>query len=130
MGKTTSNLLAKFNLDSSQVHTFKGIPTPSSGLLVASFPLIMHYNSQTLGIGNIIMNKWFLYGTTLLISYLMLSNVPIMSMKFTDRTLKTNMPKIILASIAVISAIFLQWAAVPIIFIAYILLSLVYKNRL
>lgn len=122
--------LAKFNLDPSQVHTFKGIPTPSSALLVASFPLILHYNSHSLNIGDIIINKWVLYGTTLLISYLMLSNVPIMSMKFTDRTLKNNMPKILLASIAIISAVFLQWAAVPVIFIAYILLSLIYKNIL
>jgi CDP-diacylglycerol---serine O-phosphatidyltransferase len=122
--------LAKFNLDPSQVHTFRGIPTPSSALLVASFPLILHYNSQTLHVGDMIINKWVLYGTTLIMSYLMLSNVPIMSMKFTDRTLKTNMPKIILASIAIISAIFLQWASVPVIFIAYILLSLIYKSKL
>ena len=32
--------LAKFNLDSSQQYSFKGVPTPAVGLLIASLPLI------------------------------------------------------------------------------------------
>lgn len=32
--------LARFNLDNSQSYTFKGMPVPVVGLLVASFPLI------------------------------------------------------------------------------------------
>jgi CDP-diacylglycerol--serine O-phosphatidyltransferase len=47
-----------------------------------------------------------------------------MSLKFADFTLKKNLPKIILLIIAIIAALFLQWIAVPVVFIVYILLSL------
>src|SRR5665647_1935784 len=39
--------LAKFNLDESQGVVFKGVPVPAVGLLVASFPLILHFNTIT-----------------------------------------------------------------------------------
>ena len=32
--------LARFNLDTSQSHTFKGMPVPAAGIFVASLPLI------------------------------------------------------------------------------------------
>jgi hypothetical protein len=35
-----------------------------------------------------------------------------------------------LVAIALISAVFLQWIAVPVVFIAYIILSLINKNKL
>jgi CDP-diacylglycerol--serine O-phosphatidyltransferase len=121
--------LAKFNLDDSQAFNFKGVPTPSVGLLIASFPLILHFNASRLGIGNLLTNQWFLYALILLLSFLMVSNIPFMSMKFKDLSVKNNIPKIILLVAGIISAIFLQWASVPIIFACYILLSLIYKNN-
>lgn len=122
--------LAKFNLDETQTYNFKGLPTPAVGLLVASFPLIMHFNASLFGIGNIIISKWFLYGLIILLSYLMISNLPMMALKFKDYSLKNNLSKIILLVIAIISAIFLQWIAVPVLFVCYVILSLVFKNKL
>ena len=54
----------------------------------------------------------------------MLSNHRMMALKFSDFTVKNNLPKIILLIIAIIAALFLQWIAVPIVFIIYVLLSL------
>lgn len=122
--------LAKFNLDESQSHNFKGVPTPAVGLLIASLPLILHFNAGTFGIGNILINKWTLYGLIFILSYLMVSNLPVMGFKFKDYSLKNNVPKVILILIAIISAIFLQWIAVPFIFACYIILSLVFKNKI
>src|SRR5665213_2717498 len=62
--------LAKFNLDESQQFYFKGVPVPAVGLLVASFPLILHFNTIE-SINNLLINKWFLYGSVLLLSSLM-----------------------------------------------------------
>ncbi len=115
--------LAKFNLDTDQQYSFKGVPVPAVGLLIASFPLILHFNSIN-SINGLIINKWFLYGTIILLSYLMVSNLRIMSLKFADYKLKNNIPKIILLAVAIIAALFLQWIAVPVVFILYILLSL------
>ena len=122
--------LAKFNLDKSQSYNFKGLPTPVVGLLIASFPLILHFNAAVLGIGDILINKWFLYGLILVLSYLMLSNIPFMGMKFKDYSLKNNLPKVILIVLAILSAVFLQWLAVPVVFVSYFILSVINKNKL
>ena len=120
--------LARFNLDTSQAFGFKGVPIPAAGLVVASLPLIYWYGSSDF-IYNLILNKWFLYVLIILLSWLMVSKLPIMAMKFKDYSIKNNMPKIILVVIAILSAILLKWLAIPIIFIAYIILSLVLKNK-
>jgi CDP-diacylglycerol--serine O-phosphatidyltransferase len=118
--------LARFNIDTSQAYGFKGVPIPAAGLVVASLPLI--YSNSDI-VYNLILNKWFLYALTILLSWLMVSKLPIMAMKFKDYSLKNNMPKIILIAITVISAVLLKWLAVPVIFIAYIILSLALKNK-
>ena len=115
--------LAKFNLDTTQQYSFRGLPVPAVGILIASFPLILHFNFIN-NINALIINKWFLYSVILLLSYLMISNHRMMSLKFADFTLKNNLPKIILLIIAIIAALFLQWIAIPVVFIVYILLSL------
>jgi len=121
--------LAKFNLDDTQSYNFKGMPVPAVGLLVASFPLILHYNAATFGIGNLLTNEWVLYFLVLVLSYLMVSNIPFMGMKFKSYAIKDNLPKVILVAAAIISAVFMQWLSVPVIFLFYIILSLVYKNK-
>jgi CDP-diacylglycerol--serine O-phosphatidyltransferase len=59
----------------------------------------------------------------------MVSNLPILSLKFKDYTLKNNLPKVILLVVALISIPILHWLAIPVIFIAYIILSLLFKNK-
>jgi CDP-diacylglycerol--serine O-phosphatidyltransferase len=120
--------LARFNLDTSQQYGFKGVPIPAAGLVVASLPLIYWYGNSD-AIYNLILNKWFLYILIILLSWLMVSKLPIMAMKFKDYSIKNNMSKIILLVIAILSAILLKWLAVPVIFIAYIILSLAFKNK-
>ncbi len=119
--------LAKFNLDTRQSFGFIGVPTPAVGLLIASLPLVMLYDK--LNITALLLNKWMLYGIIATLCFLMVSEIPILSMKFKDYTAKNNMPKIILAALALICAIFLHWLAVPVVFIAYVILSLVFKNK-
>jgi CDP-diacylglycerol---serine O-phosphatidyltransferase len=120
--------LAKFNLDTTQQYSFRGVPVPAVGLLIASFPLILHFNFIN-SINTIIINKWFLYASIIVLSYLMVSNHRIMSLKFRDFTFKSNLPKIILLVVAIIAALFLHWIAVPVVFIIYILLSLIISKN-
>ncbi|MBS1667213.1 MAG: CDP-alcohol phosphatidyltransferase family protein [Bacteroidetes bacterium] len=124
----TAYRLAKFNLDSSQQYAFKGVPSPAAGLLLASLPLIYwHSNSEM--VVRLLLNKWFLYAVIVVVSYLMVSDLPLMAMKFKDLSLKNNLPKIILVLIAITAAVFFKWLAVPIIFIFYIVISLAFKNK-
>lgn len=119
--------LAKFNLDESQSYGFKGVPTPAIGLVVASLPLI-YWNNHSQQVVDILFNKWFLYGIILLLSWLMVSNLPVMALKFKDYGIKSNLPKIILLVVAIIAAFIFHWLAVPIVFIVYIILSLFFKQ--
>lgn len=119
--------LAKFNIDESQTINFRGLPTPSAGLVVTSLPLIAFYNQ--FGLATLIYNHWFLYVVIVLLSFLMVSNLPLMSLKFKDFTIKNNLPKFILLGIAIVSAVLLKWLAIPAIILAYVLLSLTLKNK-
>ncbi|HMG84003.1 MAG TPA: CDP-alcohol phosphatidyltransferase family protein [Ferruginibacter sp.] len=129
--------LAKFNLDASQAYGFKGLPTPAAGLLIASFPLILHFGNVFPAINSFMadnvndwmVNKWLLYGLIVFLSWLMVSNIPLMALKFKDFKPKNNLPILLLAGITLVAGIVLQWFAVPIVFIAYIILSLALKNK-
>ena len=121
--------LAKFNLDNSQSCGFKGVPTPAVGLLIASFPLILQYGNSFININDWLINKWILYALIIILSWLMVSRLPMIALKFNNFSLKNDMPKIILLAIGLLAVIFLKWLAVPIIFIAYIILSLAFKNK-
>ena len=121
--------LAKFNLDESQQYSFKGLPTPAAGLFVASLPLILKFPPEMINITDFILNKWILYVIIVLLSFLMVSNLPLMSFKFKDFGIKNNLPKYLMVIIGVIAAIFLQWIAVPISLVTYVIVSLLFKNK-
>lgn len=120
--------LGKFNLDNSQAYGFRGVPTPAVGLMIASFPLI-HWYSDSITITNLLLNKWFWYAFILLVSYLMVSNLPILALKFKGLNIKSATPFIIIALIGLVAIFLLNWLAVPVIFIAYVLVSLLFKNK-
>jgi CDP-diacylglycerol--serine O-phosphatidyltransferase len=119
--------LARFNIDPSQGYSFKGVPIPAAGLLFASFPLVYwHTNNQH--IIALLLNKWFWYGTILVVSYLMVSRLPMMALKFSQFTVKKATPFLILALVCFTATLSFGWLSVPITFIAYVILSLSLKQ--
>ena len=120
--------LAKFNIDTRQTISFRGVPTPITGFMVAALPLVVWYNSWDLA--SFVLNRWVLYGITIFISYLMVSDIPIMSLKFKNYSLKGNQPKIILAAISIVLAVVFQWAAIPLIYLTYVALSLLLRKQI
>lgn len=121
--------LARFNIDTNQSYGFKGVPIPAAGMLIASFPLIFWYNNQP-WITDLLMNKWFWYAIIITISYLMVSTLPMMAMKFKEKGIKANWPKLLLVITAIITAILFQWLAIPIVFLIYISLSLYLRSEI
>jgi len=120
--------LARFNIDTSQQYGFKGVPIPAAGLLIASLPMI-YWNTDIAFVQELLLNKWFLYGVIIVVSGLMISKLPLMALKFKDRSIKGNLPKLILVGFSLLCILFLHWLAVPVIFIGYIILSLLFKNN-
>jgi CDP-diacylglycerol---serine O-phosphatidyltransferase len=119
--------LAKFNISHNQSNSFLGIPSPAAALVVASFPLIIwneYFNLQAYFI-----NVWILYGVILMLGFLMISNIRFISLKFKDYSFSNNQPTYLLLIIGLIAVIFLRWASVPVIFIAYVIASLLSKQK-
>lgn len=119
--------LARFNLDPGQAYGFKGMPTPAVGLLVASLPMVVLQAGS--GLQGVLLNEWVLYALIAALSWLMVSDLPLMGLKFRDFGFRSNLPKWILAGVALVSGLLLKWLAVPVVFVAYIALSLVSQPR-
>ena len=117
--------LARFNIADDTDSNFRGVPCPAAGLVVASLPLIMFYNY--FNINTVLVNTWTLYAITIVLAGLMISKARFMALKFGKDSAKSHLPKIILLIAAIIAAIFLQWLAVPVIFIVYLILSQINK---
>ena len=119
--------LARFNIDTVKREGFEGVPTPAAGLLIASLPLLLLYNE--FNIQAVLLNKWVLYGISLLSSWLMISRLPLLNLKFNSLDFAVNKSRYILIGLALISIPLLKWAAIPFIFLAYIAVSLLFKNK-
>lgn len=113
--------LAKFNISTTQTDSFIGVPSPAAGLVVASLPLIIFY--QVFDVHLFFINVWVLYAIIILLSYLMLSNRRFMALKFKSFGFKANRYTYVLLILSVLLIFWLQWLAVPIIFVLYLLFS-------
>lgn len=120
--------LARFNLDSSQSLHFKGLPVPAAGIFVASFPVI-YWNVNEAWVPEILLNKWFLFGIIAGLSWLMVSTLPLMALKFKDYSLKNNRTKYLLLLVALAALPILKWLAIPVIVLVYVVLSLLFENK-
>jgi CDP-diacylglycerol--serine O-phosphatidyltransferase len=118
--------LARFNIDTEQSYGFKGVPIPAAGIWIASFPLV-YWFAKDLWVVSLLRNYWFWYGIIIVSSYLMVSTLPMMALKFKQFSLKALLPFIILAIITIAGAFVFGWFAVTLSFIGYTILSLFYK---
>lgn len=118
--------LAKFNIDEDQQTYFKGLPVPANTLLILSLPLIMEFQHSD-AINAIILNKWFLIALTVLSCYLLNSNIKLFALKFKDYSFKNNAIRYIFIILSLVLLIVLHFAAIPIIILLYIILSLISK---
>jgi CDP-diacylglycerol--serine O-phosphatidyltransferase len=119
--------LAKFNLDTRQSDRFFGVPTPSNAIIVASFNLIaIDPNSVLFPLVN---NLYFILGYCILMSYLLIAEIPLMALKFKDFTWNNNQYRYLLIIISILLLIFLQKESILLIMGAFVLLSLLQNKR-
>jgi CDP-diacylglycerol--serine O-phosphatidyltransferase len=119
--------LAKFNVDTRQSDSFRGLPTPASALWVISIPLIIEFMPFHMWWEpeNVIVDKWFIIGSAVGLSALMVSDVPLLAMKFKSFGFKGNEFRYVLLIISVVLLIILRPLAIPIILSLYVLLSII-----
>ena len=118
--------LAKFNLDTRQSESFIGLPTPAMSLFIVSLPLVQIHSDIDF-VKDIIGNNYFLIGITILFSFLMNSEFHLFSLKFKNYGVKENLFKYILILFSIILLITIEYLAVPVIIISYVILSML-KN--
>lgn len=118
--------LAKFNIDSQQDDSFIGLPTPANALLILSLPLIMEFQDNDM-MNAIILNKWFLIGVTLLSCYLLNANIKLIALKFKNWSFKDNVARYLLVILSVVLLVIFQFAAIPLIILCYVIISLLNK---
>ncbi|MGY0392931.1 CDP-alcohol phosphatidyltransferase family protein [Bizionia sp. KMM 8389] len=121
--------LAKFNIDTEQQSYFKGLPTPANALLILSLPLIMEYQNQD-GMNALILNPWFLVGMTLLSSYMLNAPVKLFALKFKRYDFQSNVTRYLFLLLTVVLLVVLQFAAIPLIILLYVLLSLLTAKQI
>lgn len=118
--------LAKFNIDTRQTNSFIGLPTPANTLLIVSLPLVLNQFPGTFD--NFFLNPYFILLTSAVVSYLLVAEIPLFSMKFKTMDIKENLFQYILLSIALIIFPLFLFGAIPILIILYILLSLIQNS--
>ncbi|HEX8549462.1 MAG TPA: CDP-diacylglycerol--serine O-phosphatidyltransferase [Cytophagaceae bacterium] len=116
--------LAKFNVDTRQTDSFIGVPTPANALLIASLVLI---DSEHLFF-ELTSSLVFLVGTTLIMSWLLVSPLPLIALKFKSYSWDKNKFQYTLLLLSLLLFAILKFGAMPIIIILYITISLL-SNR-
>jgi CDP-diacylglycerol---serine O-phosphatidyltransferase len=94
--------------------------------LIISFPLIVEYQNSD-AINAIILNPWFLVAITLVSCYLLNAPIKLIALKFKTWNFKDNAARYILIVLSVAILAIFQFAGIPLVIIAYILLSIASK---
>lgn len=116
--------LANFNIDTRQTDSFIGLPTPANALFILSLPLVLKF-SDSLIVLEILTNQWVLLVIALCSAYIMNAEIPLFSLKVKKMSLKENALQIVFLSICLVLLFLLQYSAIPVIILFYVLLSVV-----
>lgn len=114
--------LAKFNLDERQTEDFIGLATPSSTLFALGLMWILDTNA--FGWGMFTLSPWLIYPSIIIISLLLISEIPMFSFKLKQFGWAGNGKRYIFAAIAVALLVFMHFAALPFIVLTYLIINL------
>jgi CDP-diacylglycerol--serine O-phosphatidyltransferase len=113
--------LAKFNNDPRQSDTFIGVPTPANAMLIASLPIIADQNEH---LKEIIINTNHLLLLTVVMSFLLVAEIPLLALKFKSFAWQGNQIRYSFLLISLILLLTLQIMAIPVILLLYLAVSL------
>lgn len=118
--------LAKFNHDERQHTEFRGLATPANAMFIG----FLHFSAERISVLN---NFWLVLCLSLAFAVLLVTDLPMFSLKFKNLNFKENMIRYIFIAVSVILFCIFRFGAFPIIILAYILTSLAripFKNSL
>jgi CDP-diacylglycerol--serine O-phosphatidyltransferase len=118
--------LAQFNNDTRQSESFIGVPTPANTILIASLGIIATLKPE---LSVYILHPVFLIGLTILMSYLLVAEIPLFSLKFKHLKWVDNQIRFVFLGLSVLLFAVFFYTAIPLIIILYVILSLI-NNKL
>ena len=113
--------LAIFNIDESQTDSFRGLPTPANALLISALPLLTGPFKVWL------QETWVLVIIIACSSYLLVAPIELFALKFKSFSWKENKIRFTFLLLAIALLVLLNAAAIPLIILLYIGLSLSVK---
>lgn len=114
--------LAKFNVDTRQTDSFIGLPTPANALFIMSLPIIA-YNDAYPALTPVLANPYILIAISLISAYVMNAEIPLFSLKIKYLNWETNKLQFSFLILSVLLLFALQYIAIPLIIILYVILS-------
>ena len=118
--------LAKFNIDDRQSESFIGLPTPANCLFFISLPLISTFQAESF-IAEIIKKPEVIIGLCILLSLALVSEIPLFALKFNNLKFTDNKLRFMFIGIGILLLALLQFSAVSLIVLIYLVLSLTFK---
>jgi len=119
--------LAIFNLDEDQKYYFKGLNTPSNTILIFG----LFFAHKELGSFSFLFEKEiYLLILTAISSWLLISPIKMIAMKFKSMKLQDNYPKLALLIGAILILIIFKTVGIPLVILYYILISLIFQKQL
>lgn len=119
--------LAIFNIDDEQTYYFKGLNTPSNTLLIFGIYYVSQ-NSETLDF--ITQNIVILIVLTFLSSWLLISPIKMIAMKFKSKKIEDNYPKIALLIGSILLLSIFKTLGIPLAIAYYIFISIIFQKQL
>jgi CDP-diacylglycerol---serine O-phosphatidyltransferase len=123
--------LAKFNVDTRQSDSFIGVPTPANAMLISALPLLAEFPGN--GLAQVLLPltqlPWVVAGLAVVMSLLLVSELPLLALKFKGWGWEKHKFQYILVASSAILFLAFNFAALPVIIGLYIGLSLL-KNQL
>jgi len=116
--------LAKFNTDSTQTVSFKGLPTPANAIAVISLVIAAKYSSVPM-LQSFIQSPAILVIYTIILSVLMVTNLPLLSLKVKHLKFRGNEGRYVLIGLVLVSFVLVGFAMAPLIIPFYIIASLI-----
>jgi len=115
--------LAKFNVDTRQSESFVGLATPPNAILIASIPLMLHLYPDLQILRDIFLNINVLIPLTVFLSYMLIAEFPMFSLKFKNLQFRDNLIRYIFLIGTLILLIAFRAIGIALVIIFYILLS-------
>ena len=119
--------LAIFNIDDEQKYFFKGLNTPTNTVLILG---LLYASQESAFVTSLVESPLFLLALTALSSWLLISPIRMIAMKFKSKRIQDNLPKIILAAGSVLLLLFFRTLALPMVVLYYILVSVIFQKHL